>query len=101
MSSPSTTLLMYDCAPITVQQAAMQRLQQQPFFVVSDDAYDRMLAKLQRGLPAYTYLSTCPHRGQPCACPKSENQLVDGKIVRTINGVTKRVYKLSEAQFGL
>ncbi len=73
----------------------MDRLNSQAFFVVTDDAYDRMLGKLNIGLPAYTYLGICPHVGT-CRCLRNENILSNGHIIRLIDGKEKSVFRLSE-----
>ena len=78
-------------------QKVVNMLKEQPFYVVTDDAYDRMLNKLIKGEPAYTYITTCPHRNPAdCRCPKNENILKEGRIVRIVDGVEKKVMKLSE-----
>jgi len=58
----------------------------QPFFVVNDEAYARMLKTLQDGEPfVKTYLGYCPHYGaKKCRCPSYKNLLKDGKIVREV-----------------
>jgi len=47
------------------------------------------------------HIGGCPYKSrQECKCPFSLNTLQDGKIVRTIDGVVKRVYRLSEVLDG-
>ena len=71
----------------------------QPFFVINDEAYDRMPGKLRRGSPyEWSYITTCLH-GSPrqCTCPKFKNVLSpSGTIVRVIDGVTKPVLRGSD-----
>lgn len=70
----------------------------QPFFVVTDDAYGRMLAVLHAGEPfVKTYLTTCPHKNKAdCKCPYFRNTLAaNGLIVRNCNGVIKPVIHLT------
>ncbi len=71
---------------------------EEPFFVLNDNAYDRILQKLQNGSPyEWTYQGICPHSDPAqCTCPKFMNILRDGNIIRIVNGVQKPVYKYSE-----
>ena len=72
----------------------------QEMFVVGDDAYERMLNKLQMGASVeYTYVNKCPHHNRNprlCNCARFINVLKNGKIVRLIDGTEKPVYRLSE-----
>jgi len=73
-------------------------LDAQPFYVVTDDAYDRMMDKLLCGERyVKTYLSVCPHkRKKDCKCSFNLNFLKEGKIVRANKGIIKPVIKLSD-----
>ena len=84
----------------------------QPYFVINDEGYDRMLHHLQNGRrAAWSYQTTCPHVDRPgrdcysfsfeeagklCDCPKMMNVLVNGRIVRIVNGEQKSVFRTSE-----
>jgi hypothetical protein len=59
-----------------------------PIYVLTDDAYDRILNRLQAGERfVWTYSSVCPHqRTCDCDCPKRMNVLVDGQVVRLQDG---------------
>ena len=47
----------------------------QPFYLVCDEAYARMLTKLRQGEPfVKTYLTECPHKGA-CECQFFRNTL--------------------------
>jgi hypothetical protein len=66
----------------------------QPFFVINDDGYDRMMKTLRDGAKTVkSYLGTCPHKNKnKCKCVYWENYLnEDGKMVRNVNGVIKPV----------
>ena len=71
----------------------------QPFFVLDDVGYNRMLHKLQNGSRfEWSYLHTCPHtRKEDCKCVKYMNVLHGDKIVRIINNTQKPV--LSSADY--
>ena len=70
----------------------------QPFFLVDDAAYGRMLTKLRAGEPfVKTYFGTCPHKNKECKCPYFKNVLEDGcHIVREFGGKRKQVYSITE-----
>lgn len=73
----------------------------QPFFVINDEAYARMLRKLRSGSSVeYTYAGVCPHNRHQCRCPKMANVLRNGRIVRLVDGEEKPVYSLSEFSAG-
>ena len=77
----------------------------QPFFVLNDVAYGRMLDKLKSGSPyEKSYAHTCPHRDPSnckckyhvnflykCRCTNSECQFENDYIVRCVNGKLKPV----------
>eukprot|EP00729_Bicosta_minor_P029963 gene29963-9691_t len=71
-----------------------------PFFVINDDGFDRIKARLLGGetsVPSFSGM--CPHRRQTdCDCERFDNVLRDGEVVR-INprtGEVKRVIRASE-----
>ena len=70
----------------------------QPLFAVTDDAYDRMLKRLQDGEPfVKSFLGTCPHsRKADCRCEYYKNILRDGRIVRDCDGIIKPVVRASD-----
>ena len=70
----------------------------QPFFVITDIGYNRILAKLEGGSKGeWSFSGTCPHSSKiHCRCPKMLNVLKDGKIMRVVKGKLKPVYKHSE-----
>ena len=76
---------------------AYERLNAQPFYVVNDQAYNRMKLKLVNGERfVKTYLTICPHSStNNCKCPFNINFLKDDEIVRMNNGTLKSVYPLS------
>jgi hypothetical protein len=69
----------------------------QPFYVVDDEAYDRMYEKLVSGERyVKTYLGVCPETCKcKCTCKFFLNFLKDGDIVRVSNGELKNVLSLS------
>jgi hypothetical protein len=82
-------------------------LDAQPFYVVTDASYDRMMDKLlltetpshgRVNMAVKTYLGVCPHKTkEDCNCSFNLNFLKDGKIVRVNKGIIKPVIKESEA----
>ena len=70
----------------------------QPFFILDDASYDRMMHKLQNGsLFEWSYLGVCPHKKKRhCDCVKFMNVLRDSKIIRIAGGAQKPVYRASE-----
>ena len=76
-----------------------QPYEDQPFFVINDEAYDRMLQQLQSGEShVWSYKNICPcSRKKDCRCTKHKNILnAEGKMVRVIGGVQKPVLRSSE-----
>ena len=73
----------------------------QPFFIVADDAHERMLNQLKSGSAfAKTFIGHCPHSGnsKKCKCPFFKNVLDpkgSGQIVREVDGQFKPVLPLS------
>ena len=72
----------------------------QPYYVINDEAYDRMLRKLQTGESQYewSYLTQgCPHPPGQCVCPRHKNVLdaETGEIVRLVKGEKRPVMKHS------
>jgi hypothetical protein len=68
---------------------------EQQYYVLGDDSYARMLAKLQAGSRfEWSYPGPCP-TPVDCRCPRWRNVLKDGKIMRVVNGRWKPVYPLS------
>jgi len=66
----------------------------QPFFLVLDDAYERMWEALTtKGEPfVKTYIGFCPHKSEKeCKCEFFKNILHDDMIMREVNGVMKPV----------
>jgi hypothetical protein len=79
----------------------MTELNNQPFFVIENESFDRMLFSLLNGEKfVKLYISTCPHRVKTdCKCLFSLNFLnQNGKMVRCSNGKLKRVIRQSELQ---
>ena len=71
----------------------------QPYFVVSDAAYDRMYQKLKNGSRfewSFTSVVCEKDASGKCICPKMMNVLKDDRIIRIANGTQKPVYKVSE-----
>jgi hypothetical protein len=86
----------------TPSQDRMNQLKQihseQPFFLVDDEAYERMMNKLKSGEKfVKTYLGVCPHpKKQDCKCEYFNNYLdEDGDMVRNVNGTIKPVLSLT------
>ena len=66
---------------------------------VSPDAYERMMAKLNAGEEfVKTYRSYCPHAKNPekCECPFYKNILVNGEIMREVDGELIKIHKVSK-----
>jgi hypothetical protein len=69
---------------------------QQPFFAVSDDAYERMYQRLCDGEPfVKSFIGVCPSKHERCSCKYFKNILVDDKMVREVEGVYKPVLSVS------
>jgi len=85
------------------QEEVKARLDNQPFYVVEDESYNRMMTKLQEGEKYIkTYSHPCPHMHlgierakEECNCHFQLNFLRDGKLIRTNNGVVKPVFSES------
>ena len=76
-----------------------EQLNSQPFYVVTDDAYERMMSKLMNGDKyVKTYIGVCPHKKNECVCRFNLNYLQNNSIVRCNQGVVKKVYKMSDLQ---
>ena len=63
------------------------------------DAYERVLAKLKAGEEfVKTYRAFCPHAKCPekCKCPFYKNILVNGEIMREVDGKLVKIYNLAE-----
>jgi len=86
-----------------------------PFFVANDAAYDRMHRALLDGEPyVKSYVNICPHKKKDdcdcaymlnflfrCRCPDRAQcacKFPDGTMVRSVNGVLKPVFSLSEIE---
>ncbi len=89
-----------------MEEAQKAHFDSQPFFLVTDDAYERMLNELLKGAPfVKTYINVCPHVGtgsdlktmqSNCNCFFNKNVLnADKKIVRTFGNESKPVYSSS------
>jgi len=76
------------------QKYVMSASDTQPYFVVNTEGYNRMLSRLQNGEQfVKSYSSMCPHRKkEKCDCPFYTSYLLDGKMVRNVNGEIKPVY---------
>ena len=75
------------------------QVEQQPFCVLNDEAYERCMTRLQAGERyVKSYLHTCPHsRVEDCKCVYYLNFLKDGEMVRSMKGKIKKV--VSESRF--
>ena len=71
----------------------MRQVEQQPFFVMNDEAYERCMTRLQAGERyVKSYLHTCPHsRVEDCKCVHYLSFFKDGEMVRSIKGKVKKV----------
>jgi hypothetical protein len=81
-----------------VPSLALRTYAEQPFYVVDDESYDRMMSSLLAGESTVkSYLGTCPHKQQgDCTCLYFINYLhADGSVVRNVEGVVKPVIKKS------
>ena len=84
-------------------EALMEQIKKQPFFVVNDEAYARMLKKLQDGEPfVKTFPTTCRHTADKCSCMYFSNTLHEGGIVRKVSMLSdpKPVISLSMLKNG-
>ena len=81
-----------------MKQSYNSSTEEQPFYVLQDDSYDRMLHKLQNGSDSeWSYTGLCPHRNKnDSECTKFMNVLHDNKIVRIVNGEQRPVIKASD-----
>lgn len=72
----------------------------QPFFVVDNEAYDKMMSKLKSGQERYikSYVSMCPATYQSnCTCPFFINFLdEEGDLIRVVNGTRKYVFAVRD-----
>ena len=79
----------------------MSSINNQAFFVIADDSYDRMFASLQDGTKfVKSHLHQCLHKEKSkCQCEFALNFLnKDNKMVRVSNGKLKRVIRQSDLQ---
>ena len=69
----------------------------QPYFVLADDSYNRMMHKLAQGSKGeWSYpcgACPCPSR---CTCAKMLNVLRNGEIARLVRGEWRPVHKASD-----
>ena len=86
----------------TNKEGTQEQLNKQPIYCVPDDAYARMMTRLQNGERyVKTYLGVCPHVEESgeenCKCPFNINFLhpESGQIVRSNSGVIKPVLPFS------
>ena len=82
-----------------IMQTSTNMWAAQPYFVVSDAAYDRMYQKLKNGSRfEWTFTSVVCEKDAngKCICPKMMNVLKDDRLIRIANGTQKPVYKVSE-----
>ena len=65
---------------------------------LTPDAYDRVMTRLKSGEEfVKTYRNICPHKKiEDCNCPFYKNILVNGRIVRIIDGKTIYVHRCSQ-----
>ena len=66
---------------------------------VSPDAYERMMAKLNAGEEfVKTYRSYCPNAKKPqkCNCPFYKNILVNGEIMREVDGELIKIHNYAD-----
>jgi len=71
---------------------------EQPFFVVDDAGYNRMMKKLKDGEKSVkTFLHGCPHRSkEDCKCEYFSSYLdEDGDMMRNVNGTIKPVISVT------
>ena len=74
-------------------------MEAQPFFVLEDKAYDRILAKLNGGSRfEWSFSGACPHKKKSeCRCQRFMNVLgKDRTIVRISEGKQKPVLRMSD-----
>lgn len=72
---------------------------EQPKIVLLPDSYERVMAKLIAGEEfVKTYRNLCPHAKNPhkCNCPFYKNILVDGQIMREIDGKLIKIYNFAD-----
>jgi len=69
-----------------------------PIIALTNDAYDRVMNRLTSGEEfVKTYRNICPHnKREDCKCPFYKNILVNGEIVRIIEGETIKVHNLNK-----
>ena len=70
----------------------------QPFFVINDEGYNRMMERLRGGERyAKSFMGVCPHQDSAdCRCKFFINFLdKEGNMVRVVNGEVKPVVPLS------
>lgn len=70
----------------------------QPFFVINDEGYNRMMDKLQNG---ERYVKSFPYKCKAscqaeCSCPFQINFLKDGRMVRCVDGQLRPVFSVSQ-----
>ena len=69
---------------------------QQPYFAVSNDAYERMYKRLSDGEPfVKSFIGVCPNKHERCSCKYFKNILVGGKMVREVEEGYKPVLSVS------
>ena len=65
---------------------------------VPSEGYERLMTRLLSGEEfVKTYRNICPHKKrEDCQCPFYKNILVNGEIVRIVDGKTIKIYNLAE-----
>mgnify|MGYP003630756840 CR=1 len=65
---------------------------------LTSDAYERVMTRLQSGEEfVKTYRNICHHKKmEDCDCPFWKNILINGEIVRIVNGETIKVHNLAK-----
>ena len=77
----------------------MENWDNQPFFVINDEAYENIMMKLRSGESKFekTYAHLCPHKNKnDCKCKFHINFLKDDELVRCVNGELKPVLSVSQ-----
>jgi hypothetical protein len=77
---------------------SLHSMEAQPFYVVDDEAYNRMMTKLKGGaafVKSFKTHTNCPHAAD-CTCEFYKNYLdKDGIMVRNCGGSIKDVISIS------
>jgi hypothetical protein len=84
------------------EQQMVEMWNNQPYFVIDDEAYNRIIDKLMSGTTKYekTYMTVCKEDCKSkCKCPFHLSFIKDDMLVRLVNGKIKPVFSLTQIKY--